>query len=230
MNVFSIFDSIDGEVNYHGQGHITTFIRLAGCNLRCKYCDTVAAQETESGFDMSPSAISEEAVKRKAFKVTITGGEPLQQTEELAELVSTLSALHVFSTVETNGSLPIPSMACTWIADYKLKGSGMQKHMNLKNFDRLNPDSFIKFVCTNRADYEEAKAVMVKIRERRRWARFALSPAMPGLPANDLINWAVEDKLTSVIVNIQIHKLLDLTEDREKPGEEKKFIAVKKVV
>ena len=215
MNVFSIFDSIDGEVNFHGQGHITTFIRLAHCNLKCKYCDTKQAQDADNSFVMSPSAIVDEVMKRKAFKVTITGGEPLMQATELEELVRLLWAKHVFSTIETNGSLPIPVWPCTWVADYKLKGSGMQKHMDVKNLLTLNPDSFVKFVCTDRKDYEEAKKVMVDLRTRRRWVRFALSPVMPGLNPADLIRWTVEDGLTSVIINIQIHKLLDLTEDRE---------------
>jgi len=215
MNVFSIFDSIDGEVNFHGQGHITTFIRLSGCPLRCVYCDTLPAQVSENSLTMTPRAIVAEILPRKPFKVTITGGEPLLQEAELEELVRLLWGHHVFATIETNGAFPIPSdWPCTWVADYKLKGSGMGKHMSLKHFDALNNDSFVKFVCANRADYEEAKAIGLKLRARNCWARFAFSPIMPGLDPVTLISWVIADKMTSAIVNVQIHKLLNLTEDR----------------
>ena len=214
MNVFSIFDSIDGEVNCHGQGHMTTFIRLAGCNLKCGYCDTLPAQVSDNSLTMTPRAVVAEVLTRKPYKVTITGGEPLMQGIELEELVRLLWGYHIFVTIETNGSFPIPVLPCTWIADYKLKGSGMGKHMQLKNFDSLNNNSYVKFVCTNRADYEEAKAVSLKLRARHCWAKFAFSPIMPGLDPATLIFWMTADKLTSAIVNIQIHKLLNLTEDR----------------
>lgn len=219
MKVFSIFDSIDGEVNFHGQGHPTTFIRLAGCSLNCSYCDTQYARDPDSGTDMSVKEIIRKVMESQPYKVTITGGEPLEQQKELEELVRELWALHVFATIETNGAHPIPILPCTWVADYKLKGSGMNRQMQLDHFKYLNPDSYIKFVITDYKDYIESKEVMARLREKGRWMKFAMSPIMPGLPASELLSWMKRDHLNSVLLNIQIHKLLDLSED--KPEEKK---------
>lgn len=216
MRVFSIFDSIDGEVNFYGQGHLTTFIRLAGCQLACIYCDTRYARDPNSGTQMSVNQIVRKVKESHPYKVTITGGEPLEQQKELIELVRILQADHILVTVETNGAHEIPILPCCWIADYKLKGSGMRKFMRLENFEMLNPDSYIKFVISDRKDYIESKEVMTKLRERGRWMKFALSPVMPELPARELLSWMKADFLNSVILNIQIHKLLDLSEDN--PG------------
>lgn len=223
MRVYSIFDSVDGEVNFHGQGHLTTFIRLAGCSLKCSYCDTQYARENKSGEPMTGNQIMtvnqiiQRVIESKPFKVTITGGEPLEQAKELGDLVRALRELNIFSTVETNGAHPIPSWPCSWVADYKLKSSGMQGFMRLDHFDALNSDSFIKFVISNQKDYAEAKEVIVKLRARGKWMRFAFSPVTPGLPASTLIQWMREDHINNAILNIQIHKLLQLSEDS--PGQ-----------
>ena len=222
MNVFSIFDSIDGEVNSHGQGHLTTFIRLAGCNLHCSYCDTKMAQDPEHAVTMTPDAILADIIPRKPYKVTITGGEPLMQEDELGELVGLLWSEHIFSTIETNGSYPIPRWTgCSWVADYKLKGSKVsRKAMDIKHFDALNGTDFIKFVISNRADYEEVKDIREKLRKHSCWSKLAFSPIMPGLNPTQLISWMQKDGLVDVLLNIQIHKLLDLTEDRQDPNKE----------
>jgi len=215
MNVFSIFDSIDGEVNSCGQGHLTTFIRLAGCNLACVYCDTKYAQSSENSITMTPQAVFYEILSRRPFKVTITGGEPLMQREELSELIELLRTERIFATIETNGAYPIPKWpGCSWVADWKLKGSGVSRKMKIENFTELSYTDFVKFVISTKADYEQAKAIRKQLREACCWARMAMSPIMPGLNPADLIAWMQKDRLNSVIVNIQIHKLLNLTEDK----------------
>ena len=91
MRIHSIFKSINGEVNKYHQGSICIFIRLAGCSLRCKYCDTVQAQSPDSGKEMNIDEIINEVVKFKnCYRITITGGEPLLQEAELEELVDRL--------------------------------------------------------------------------------------------------------------------------------------------
>ena len=215
MNVFSVFDSIDGEVNCHGQGHPTTFIRLAGCNLDCIYCDTRYAQSSENSLTMTPEAVFYEVLSRRPYKATITGGEPLMQQEELQELVALLHSEKIFVTIETNGVYPIPKWpGCSWVADWKLKGSGVGKAMKVEHFRELSYSDFIKFVISNKADYEEAKVIRKRLQDSGCWARMAMSPIMPGLNPAELIAWMQRDRLNSVLVNIQIHKLLDLTEDR----------------
>jgi 7-carboxy-7-deazaguanine synthase len=216
MDLFSIFDSIDGEVNAYGQGHPTTFIRMAGCNLNppCLFCDTKYAQDSEHSITVTPRAVFQDVVARKPYKVTITGGEPLVQQEELQELVELLRMERIFITIETNGSYPIPKWpGCSWIADWKLKGSGVHKAMKISNFILLSYMDYVKFVVSSRADYEEAKVVRRQLHEAHVFARQAMSPVMPGLKPASLISWMQQDRLNDVLVNIQIHKLLDLSED-----------------
>ena len=87
--------------------------------------------------------------------------------------------------------------------------------MVLKKFSVLGSNDFVKFVICDRKDYEQTKKVMPLLRREHCWARFALSPVMPGLDPKELIKWAQEDGLTSCIINIQLHKLLDLKEDQD---------------
>ena len=111
IKINEIFTSIDGEVNRYGQGGLTTFIRLAGCNLQCSYCDTKQAQAMDTGVDMTIDEITE---RIEVSKVTITGGEPLCQKDELIELINSLCFTDIRVTVETNGSLIIPYKAITY--------------------------------------------------------------------------------------------------------------------
>jgi|YNPBryBLVA2012_1023415.scaffolds.fasta_scaffold23640_2 7-carboxy-7-deazaguanine synthase len=115
--VSEIFESIQGEGPYCGQRHI--FLRLAGCNLECNYCDTVYAQEpnppecrvrTSGQFRKVPNPVSVDWVSRQLSRfrhatwVTVTGGEPLFQVDYLKQLLAeSLMPYHVY--LETNGTL-----------------------------------------------------------------------------------------------------------------------------
>jgi len=144
MRIHSIFKSINGEVNKYHQGSICIFIRLAGCSLRCKYCDTVQAQSPDSGKEMNIDEIINEVVKFKnCYRVTITGGEPLLQEAELEELVNRLSMEYDIS-IETNGAHQIKKVwPVSWVVDYKCSSSGMKKKMLLKNYQLVGTHDII---------------------------------------------------------------------------------------
>ena len=103
MRVNEIFRSINGEVNSIGQGSFCTFIRLAGCSLRCSYCDTEYAQDPKSGREMSVEEIITEVKNLGCRNVTITGGEPLDQRLDLHYLLQKLWFSKHNIVVETNG-------------------------------------------------------------------------------------------------------------------------------
>ena len=119
MRVNEIFDSLQGETDgFGGQGKPTTFIRLQGCNLPtpCSYCDTAEAFGS-GGMEMT----IDEIIKRINMpKVTITGGEPLMQFDDVTELVRRLIELNIPTTIETNGSIQVPVRFPG--IDYYLKG------------------------------------------------------------------------------------------------------------
>ncbi len=123
MNVTEIFTSIDGEVNHFGQGVMTTFIRLAGCNLACSYCDTPKAHH--AGKQMTIPTILLNVIELGCRKITITGGEPLLQAEETLPLIDILTTEGYDVSIETNGTLYIPLSYIryenvSWVVDYKL--------------------------------------------------------------------------------------------------------------
>lgn len=214
--VNEIFSSIDGEVNAYYQGCFTTFIRLAGCNLRCSYCDTKKAWEKDAGEKMEAWAIITQVNQLNSRKVTITGGEPLLQIRGLRHLFRFLSFQGTLISIETNGSLPIPfhiGSALNFVVDYKLPSSGVSQYMQpVKKFAELLPTDFIKMVINDRKDYEVAKMVKTQIQKRGGRAQFAFSPVHGVLEGGELIEWCKVDKLFDVIINVQLHKVLNLKE------------------
>ena len=146
LHINSVFLSLDGEVNTFHQGCITTFIRLAGCNLTqyggCTWCDSKQAQKES---DTDKILTTPKQIKRfytrlikpiGAPKITITGGEPFMQEEGLSALLDVILNDKMKVTVETNGSIK-PQIHhfnpyIGYIVDYKLPSSKMEKHMNFR--------------------------------------------------------------------------------------------------
>lgn len=220
MKIYSIFKSIDGEVNHFHQGRISTFIRFSGCNLRpfCTYCDTKYALKKDSGKKMNVDQIIKEVKKLGCKKVTITGGEPLMQFDGFLELTIALWHNGCFVSVETNGSYILNGINIgSWIVDYKLKSSGVceTKMIPYSEFCKLNYHDFIKFVISDRDDYCQAITVMKTLRKVGCIANFAFSPAHSSLNPLTLMKWLDEDKINDVIINLQFHKYLGLVEDQE---------------
>ena len=214
MRVFSIFLSVDGETNLWGQGRFSTFIRLAGCNLACSYCDTQRARPLDAGNEMLVEDIMKDVHTLGCKKITITGGEPLLQSEELKDLIEALwfSGHHI--SVETNGSFaPTLRFVGSWVMDYKLPSSGMQKHMVDEYFGFLGTNDYVKFVIQDEKDYREACLVRKRLGEVGCEATFAFGVVFGRLSPKVLIEWLKRDGILDVQINTQLHKLLRLEED-----------------
>lgn len=212
MKIFEIFTSIDGEVcGISAQGSLTTFVRFAGCNLNCIYCDTKYALKLSDGKEMSVNEVVDEVKKLKCKKVTISGGEPLLQKKEFDQLTKVLWHEGFRISVETNGSfLPEGYGIGSWIVDYKLPSSGCYDKMEEENFVFLNSVDYVKFVIMDKYDYERAGLVMIWLKESGCKANFAFSPAFGTDVQKNIVDWLVKDKLFDVIVNVQIHKFLGI--------------------
>lgn len=154
LNVVEIFHSIEGEGIRTGMP--VAFIRLAGCNLRCSYCDTVYAQKETDGELMSVDDI----IKKVRFEaVTITGGEPLLHEQCVMELINKLNAEGHYVNIETNGSVDIlPFIFAVragrgfFTVDYKCPCSGMQNQMVESNFSVMDENDVLKFVVATDDD------------------------------------------------------------------------------
>lgn len=203
MKVCEIFTSIQGESTYAGVP--CTFIRMTGCNLRCSYCDTVYAYEegTELTEDEVVNKIHEIGLKT----VEITGGEPLLH-EGVFPLVKRLLDNGYRILIETNGSRDIRGIdaRAIIILDVKTPGSGMSGKMRISNLDHLKPLDEVKFVITDREDYEWAKNFVGEHSLTGRCIIF-FSPAFGMLDPRYLSKWMIDDRL-DVRLNLQLHKYI----------------------
>lgn len=203
LNIIEIFPSIQGESTY--QGEPCTFIRLSGCNLKCKYCDTLYSHE--KGIEISQDTIIKKVKEYKNKVVEITGGEPLLQKNSI-ELMEKLIDLGYTVLLETNGSISIKNVPkdVISIVDIKSPASGMNDKMSKENIEIIRPHDQIKFVLMDRQDYLWAKEFVQKFNLTSR-CKILFSAVFESLPLNNLADWIVEDKL-NVRLNVQIHKFI----------------------
>ena len=203
LNIIEIFPSIQGESTY--QGEPCTFIRLSGCNLKCKYCDTLYSHE--KGTEISQDTIIEQVKKYGNKIVEITGGEPLLQ-KNCIELMKKLIDLGYTVLLETNGSISIKNVPeeVISIVDIKSPASGMNDKMSKENLEIIRPHDQIKFVLMDRQDYLWAKDFIQKFNLTSR-CKILFSAVFESLPLNNLADWIIEDKL-NVRLNVQIHKFI----------------------
>jgi len=221
MKVHSIFTSIDGEVNAQGQGTPSVFIRMQGCNLGCPYCDAPDAQEQKDDNLTVDQVMASIWAKINPIgfnpppypKITITGGEPLLQQDEIHQLLNRLFPHNFKVSIETNGTIALnrfrnltrPNPGVCLVVDYKLHM--LPVLLPAVDFSALCPWDWIKFVISNRLDYDMAKEIVLNMGTR---ARIAFSPVHESLPGNTLAQWILADRLWQVTLNCQIHKFLSL--------------------
>jgi len=220
LRVSEIFPSINGEVTSSYQGSLCTFIRLSGCLLKCSFCDTLRAQDLESGQEMTFKEILLKIKELGNSNITITGGEPLLQQRNLNKLITAIydQNSHHYISIETNGSIPIPEeWPVCWVADWKGPSSGERDKMSIKNFKYLLGIDFIKFVIVNREDFDDAMMIVKSIFNKNSYSpKFAFSACMGVKNAatpKQIIEWMQQEpklKEEGAIFNLQIHKIIDI--------------------
>ena len=206
LRVFETFLSLQGESTHAGR--LCWFIRLAGCNLNCSYCDTRCARSFEAGREMSVADLITAALDSGAPLVEVTGGEPLAQTGT-PELLAQLLATGVDVALETNGAVDITSVppgVCR-IVDYKLPSSGMTDRMLEGNFRCLTPRDEVKFVVGSREDYEVAGEVLRRFRLPEQTPNLLMSPVWGAVSWETLAEWIIADRLPARM-QLQLHKLI----------------------
>lgn len=211
LRVTEIFHSIQGESTRAGRP--CAFIRLAGCNLNCDWCDTRYARE-DPGREL-PLPIILEAIRPFGAKLAaITGGEPLLQPA-VADLCLLLHNEGYEITIETNGSADVSILprCAAKIMDLKPPSSGMAAHNRLTNLVHLGRGDEIKFVLADRMDYEWAKTMMASPDYPAGRVETLLSPVQGKLAAADLATWILGDKLAARL-NLQLHRVIWPGRDR----------------
>jgi 7-carboxy-7-deazaguanine synthase len=206
VSVTETFTSIQGESSWAGLPCF--FVRLSGCNLRCRYCDSTHSYSRgkKTGIDSlaqqfagSPAAIAE-----------ITGGEPLGQPgfRGLAQALQAAGAGRPVL-VETNGSKDISVIPAGVIAvmDLKCPDSGEALAMDMKNLERLRRCDEVKFVISSRRDFSWARRLVVKHKLAQRCQAVLFSPVQAHVSAAELADWVMAAGLP-VRVQVQLHKVL----------------------
>jgi 7-carboxy-7-deazaguanine synthase len=203
LRVTEIFLSIQGEAA--SVGWPTVFVRLTGCPLRCRWCDTAYA--FHGGEWRSLEHIEIEVVGYGVRHVCITGGEPLAQPNA-RRLIARLASRGYAVSIETSGALPIADLdaRATVVMDIKAPGSGELSRNRPENLEALRARDQAKFVLADRKDYEWARAFL---REHDLAARTEVlfSPVAGELAPHELAEWILADRLP-VRFQIQLHKSL----------------------
>ncbi len=210
LTVFEIYLSIQGESTHTGRPCI--FVRLAACNLRCVWCDTPYA--FTGGTKRSVDDVVAEIERLGCRLVELTGGEPLLQPDAIT-LMQRLVDDGFEVLLETGGHLPIDDVPDQVVAivDVKCPGSGEADAMHWANMDQLSTDDEVKFVITDRVDFDYAVEVVTRHRLVGRVAAILFSPAFGVLAPADLARWILDAGeraavLRSVRLQLQTHKYI----------------------
>lgn len=204
LSVTEIFFSIQGETTLSGVP--TTFIRLAGCNLRCRWCDT--PYSFPRGPKHSIEMILETVERNGSPYVCVTGGEPLLQKGAFT-LMKELCEKGYSVNLETGGGVSTAEVdpRVKIILDVKCPASGMTHKMVWDNLLRLRSHDEVKFVLENREDYIFAKEICEKYSLYGTVEEVLFSPVHGVLDPKDLTSWILEDRLP-VRLNLQWHKYI----------------------
>lgn len=210
-NVIEKFISINGEGMR--QGHLCTFIRFKGCNLRCRYCDSAYSYDpTESAEIMDQDQIVEFCKQMGANMVMLAGGEPMFQ-DGIVDLIKRLAQEGFSVEIETNGSIDISEVAAIEqnrphiTLDYKTSASGMEKMNRLENYQYVTSNDSVKFVVGGIRDLDK----MVEIVNRYdllNKCNVLISPVWGAIKPIDIVNYMIEHKLNGYKMQLQIHKFI----------------------
>jgi len=206
VDVAETFISIQGESGYAGLGCF--FVRMAGCNLRCDYCDTPAALSPCNNL-REIGEIAAEARSAGMPLIEITGGEPLLQPgfRELAEELLKISSATLL--VETNGSLDIGIIpdAAVAIIDVKCPAGGAGNSFDMQNLTKLRPHDEMKFVLSDYSDYLWAADFVRKHDLISKVNAVHFSPVAGKLQPREPAAWIIADKLP-VRLQLQLHRII----------------------
>ena len=219
MHLIELYKSVQGESSFAGLPCI--FVRLAGCNLRCAWCDS---EYTFTGG--KPFTLDEIETQINSLApctlVEFTGGEPMLQAKELLPLMDRLLAEGYTLMIETSGERPLADVpkAVHKIVDVKCPGAGSAANtFHLENLEALSKKDEVKFVISSREDYDFARNFILEHAIHERAGQILLSPAFNKTPSplrtadnatldpRKLVEWMLEDGLPARL-SLQIHKFI----------------------
>jgi 7-carboxy-7-deazaguanine synthase len=219
MYLIELYKSVQGESSFAGLPCI--FVRFAGCNLRCAWCDSEYTFTGGKPFTQDEVIAQIEALAPCGL-VEFTGGEPMLQSKELLPLMDELAARGYTLMMETSGERPLEAVpqVVHKIVDVKCPGAGSAAgSFRMENLRALTPNDEVKFVLSDRADYEFARAFMAEHDLRAKVGGILLSPAFSKTPSpfrtvdnatldpRTLVEWMMADGVDARL-SLQIHKFI----------------------
>ena len=219
MYLIELYKSVQGESSFTGLPCI--FVRFAGCNLRCAWCDSEYTFAGGKPFTQA-EVIAEIEALAPCKLIEFTGGEPMLQARELLPLMDELLARGYTLMMETSGERPLEAVpqAVHKIVDVKCPGAGSAANsFRLANLATLTENDEAKFVLSHREDYEFAKAFIAEHRLREKVGGILLSPAFLKTPSplrtvdnatldpRTLVEWMMADGVDARL-SLQIHKFI----------------------
>ena len=215
MKVVEKFVSINGEGQRAGQ--LALFIRFAGCNLNCEYCDTKWANQKDVIYtEYTPEELVDIIWDSGIYNITLTGGEPLLQ-KDMAKLLMLLgNRKHPMLRVEieTNGSVDIKPFLdlhlpfVTYTIDYKTGVSGMEGNMCMDNFFNVRKEDTVKFVVGSLSDMNRSKEMIEEYSLIEKGCGIYISPCFGKIEPADMVDFLVREKLNGVNIQLQLHKYI----------------------
>lgn len=216
MNSNSIFPVAEHFVSINGEGQavgeLALFIRFSGCNLECSYCDTKWANLPDVHVELlSADDLCKLALSCNIHNITLTGGEPLLQ-KNISVLINELGKLGFRVEIETNGSISLNEFCKSefrpsFTMDYKLPSSLMEKYMCNDNFNLLNMNDTVKFVCGDLSDLERALQIIEEFTLTEK-CKVYLSPVFSKIQPSDMVEFMKKHKMNGVKLQLQLHKFI----------------------
>jgi len=219
MHLIELYKSVQGESSFTGVPCI--FVRLAGCNLRCAWCDSEYTFTGGQPFT-ADEIIAQITTLQPCPLIEFTGGEPMLQHKELLPLMHRLLALNYNLMMETSGERPLAAVpkAVHKIVDVKCPGAGSAANsFHLPNLEALTKNDEVKFVLSHRADYEFARDFIRTHALAEKCGSILLSPAFSKTPTDQrstenatldprlVVEWMLADGLPTRL-SLQIHKYI----------------------
>jgi len=219
MHLIELYKSVQGESSFTGVPCI--FVRLAGCNLRCAWCDSEYTFTGGKPFT-GDEIVAEIAALQPCPLIEFTGGEPMLQARELLPLMQRLLDAGYTLMMETSGERPLADVpkAVHKIVDVKCPGAGSAANsFRMENLAALTPNDEVKFVLSDRTDYEFARDFIREHDLAAKCGGVLLSPAFSKLPSDLrstenatldprlVVEWMLADGLPARL-SLQIHKYI----------------------